>query len=102
MKKLIPLMLLAIAVSCSDNKQEVEEVIVTPPVNYDHCFNVISISTGEAICDDKLTIKVVKHYDFLYTDYRLYLKRTICINEDNFEFNDFHLGQLICDLSIYK
>ena len=95
-------MLLAIAVSCSDNKQEVEEVIVTPPVNYDHCFNVILIASNEASCGDKLAIKVVKHRDYLYTDYRLFRKRTICVNEDNFEFNDFHLGQLICDLSIYK
>ena len=95
-------MLLAIAVSCSDNKQEVEEVIVTPPVNFYHCFNVISISTGEAICDDKLTIEVVKHRDYRHADSYLQIKRTICINEDNFEFNDFHLGQLICDLSIYK
>jgi hypothetical protein len=93
-------MLLAIAVSCSENKQE--EIIITPPGKYDHCFNVISVATNEASCDNKLAIEVVKHYDYLYTDYRLFNRRTICINEDNFEFNDFRLGQLICDLSIYK
>ena len=93
-------MLLAIAVSCSDNKQQ-EEVIVTPPVNFNHCFNVISIGTTEASCGDKLAIKVVTNYDFINTDpsYFYTLKRTICVNEDNFEFNDFHLGQLICDLA---
>ena len=97
-------MLLAIAVSCSDNKQEVEEVIVTPPVNYYHCFNVISIATGNPLCDNKLTIEVVSNYHFINSDpYSFYtLKRTICVNEDKFEFNDFDLGQLICDLSIYQ
>ena len=93
-------MLLAIAVSCSENKQE--EIIITPPGKYDHCFNVISIATNEASCDDKLAIEVVRHHDFRYADSYLQIKRTICINEDNFEFNDFQLGQLICDLSIYK
>ena len=91
-------MLLAIAVSCSDNKQE-EEIIVTPPVNFNHCFNVISIASNEASCGDKLAIQIVKHYDFRNADSYYHIKRTICVNEDNFEFNDFHLGQLICDLS---
>jgi len=109
MKKIIYIIISLIAlIGCAENTYildptlPLEDTEVENP--FKHCFNIISIATGHPQCPDVLTLKVVTCEDFqiLGTTNRSINKLIICVTNDKYVFNDFRLGQTLCDLSIYN
>ena len=94
--------------SCSDN---MKIVYVEVPAEIEelkniNCWNIISTANFNFTCEDRSihSIKVVSHSDYISGDWRVYSGRTIeiCLINEDYKQSDFKLGQLICDLSIYK
>lgn len=104
MKKLLFIIGFIALIGCTENTYitELEEIEVENP--FSNCFRVFSIATGSAECPDILTLKVVTYEDYkiLGTTNRSINKLIICVTNDKYVFNDFKLGQTLCDLSIYN
>tara|TARA_R110002012_G_scaffold103046_1_gene242812 strand:- start:737 stop:1045 length:309 start_codon:yes stop_codon:yes gene_type:complete len=85
MKKLIPLMLLAIAVSCS-KKEAIEE-----PVDYldGKCFIITKVNKNDETCASKFTLIFHKFEEYAVNNLRNPIK--ICVHEDYLD--DYYLSQ---------
>ena len=104
MKKLLYIIGFVALISCTENTyilDNLEDVEAENP--FKDCFNVVSIATGSAECPDILTLKVVTNDFFNMGVQSTPNDRTlICVTNNSYVFNDFTLGQILCDLSIYN
>lgn len=98
MKKILFSLILFSILSCSSSEELKDE---TDSSN-DNCYNVVMFGTSTSWkqCDVNLVIGLVRHLDFIEgpTPNKIY----ICITNPDYTINDFKLGQLICDYSIYQ
>lgn len=101
MKKILFIISLITLFSCSAPPDFLEYPEVDSP--FMNCYSIISIATGSAECPDVLTLKVVKYKDFKSEiSNRVIDKLIICVTNGKYVFNDFRLGQTLCDLSVYN
>ena len=99
MKKLLYIIGFITLLGCSES-----EGILTPIEDNSNCYNIIRKATGSPECVGTITITVMASGDFDKIDSAIYPAEStiICVTNTDYTFNDFSLGQLICDLSVYK
>ena len=97
MKKII-ILLLIVFLSCSDSKEF--EPIEQEPI----CYVVYSTSTGNGsnfFCDSGILITFIEKETWDSGDWTRNDKIEICVTNPDYEFNDFRLFQIYCDLDVF-
>lgn len=103
MKKFLFSLILFSILSCSSSSSE--DLVDEIDTSKDNCYNVIMVGTGTVWkqCDVNLVIGLVRHKDFVKGGpFRQDIRTYVCITNLDYTMNDFQLGQLICDYSIYQ
>lgn len=100
-------LLIIILVTGCTSSNSIEEIENNPSketvVSNDNCYNIIGVSSMDVNCDRSLSFTVVRHSDFLKGGPFNHNQRIlVCVKGTEYTMNDFKLGKLVCDYSIYQ
>ena len=107
MKKIIFIISLITLFSCSEDTYILEPTLPLEDIEAENpfkdCFNIVSMDTNNPNCGKQLSVEVVTN-DFFNKGIQSSPndRRLVCITNKKYVFNDFNLGQTLCDLSIYN
>jgi len=107
MKKILFIISLITLIGCSENTYILEPTLPLGDVEVENpfkdCFNIVSIANGSAECPNIITLQVVTN-DFFNMGIQSSPndRMRICVTNGSYVFNDFSLGQTLCDLSVYN